>query len=145
MRLNTLLFYMNCPDSLYNLEKTPESKALVKQKLQSYVETTTRFVVDNGYYDTVRSVDVFNELLNRFAMSGETAYMYRGDIPQTLITMPNSELDVDDNIKSGWLKHLDIVDLCDVIAVARRNLPTTDFMYSDDNLTDPKKLHLLPT
>ena len=140
MRLNALLFYMDCPDELYNLEKTPENKMLVKQKLQSYVEATTRFVVDNGYSDTVRSVDVFNELLNRFAMNGETPYMYRGDIPQTPTTMPNGEIVVDDNIKSGWLKHLDIADLCDVIAVARKNMPTTDFMYNDDHLIDPKKI-----
>lgn len=140
MRLNTLLFYMDCPDELYNLEKTPENKALVKQKLQNYVEATTRFVVANGYSDTVRSVDVFNELLNRFAMNGETPYMYRGDIPQTPTTMPNGEIVVDDNIKSGWLKHLDIDDLCDVIAVARKNMPTTDFMYNDDHLIDTKKI-----
>jgi len=140
MRLNTLLFYMDCPDELYNLEKTPENKILVKQKLQSYVEATTRFVVDNGYSDIVRSVDVFNELLNRFAMNSETPYMYRGDIPQIPTTMPNGEIVVDDNIKSGWLKHLDIADLCDVIAVARKNMPTVDFMYNDDHLIDPKKI-----
>jgi len=135
VRLNTLLFYMDCPEELYSLDKTPENKALVKQKLQSYVDATTRFVVDNGYSDTVRSVDVFNELLNRFAMSGDTPYMYRGDIPQI-----TTELGVDDNIKAGWLKHLDMDDLCDVIAVARRNMPTTDFMYNDDHLIDPKKI-----
>ena len=140
VRLNTLLFYMDCPDELYNLEKTPENKMLVKQKLQNYVDATTRFIVDNGYSDTVRSIDVFNELLNRFAMTGETPYMYRGDIPQTSTTMPNGEIVVDDNIKSGWLKHLDIADLCDVIAVARKNMPTTDFMYNDDHLIDTKKI-----
>lgn len=140
VRLNTLLFYMDCPDELYNLEKTPENKMLVKQKLQNYVVATTRFIVDNEYSDTVRSVDVFNELLNRFAMTGETPYMYRGDIPQTSTTMPNGEIVVDDNIKSGWLKHLDIADLCDVIAVARKNMPTTDFMYNDDHLIDTKKI-----
>lgn len=140
MRLNTLLFYMDCPDELYNLEKMPENKILVKQKLQSYVEATTRFVVDNGYSTTVRSVDVFNELLNRFEMNGETPYMYRGDISQTPTTMPNGEIVVDDNIKSGWLKHLDIADLCDIIAVARKNMPTTDFMYNDDHLIDTKKI-----
>ena len=140
MRLNTLLFYRDCPDELYNLEKTPENKILVKQILQNYVEATTRFVVDNGYSDTVRSVDVFNELLNRFAMNGETPYMYRGDIPQIATTMSNGEMVIDDNIKAGWLKHLDITDLCDVIAVARKNMPTTDFMYNDDHLIDPKKI-----
>lgn len=140
VRLNTLLFYMDCPDELYNLEKTPENKILVKQKLQSYVEATTRFIVENGYSDTVRSVDVFNELLNRFPMTGEISYRYRGDILQTSTFMSNGEIIVDDNIKSGWLKHLDIADLCDVIAVARKNMSTTDFMYNDDHLIDYKKV-----
>ena len=66
--------------------------------------------------------------------------MYRGDIEQVKTEMSNGQLEVDDNIKSGWLKHLDINDLCEVIAVARQNLPDTDFMYNDDNLIDPNKL-----
>ena len=140
VRLNTLLFYMDCPDYLYDLETNDKNKEIVKQKLESYIYATTQFIVDNGYAGTVRSIDVFNELLNRFALSGNTPYMYRGDIPQTPTIMPNGQLDVDDNIKAGWLKHLDISDLCDVIAVARKNLPTTDFMYNDDNLIDPQKI-----
>lgn len=139
VRLNTLLFYMDCPDELYSLEKNPENKALVKQKLKSYVDATTKFISQNGYTDTVRSIDVFNELLNRFAMSGDEPYRYRGDIPQVETKTANGLFGVDDNIKSGWLKHLDIADLCDVIAVARTNLPNIDFMYNDDNLIDPNK------
>jgi len=138
VRLNTILFYMDCPKSLYLLPKTPENHNLVKQKLTSYVDGITQFITQYGYVDTVRSIDVFNELLNRFALSGEIPYMYRGDIRQEDYTMPNG--DIDDNIKSGWLKHLNIRDLCEIIAVARRNLPTIDFMYNDDNLTDPKKI-----
>lgn len=140
VRLNTLLFYMDCPDELYNLEKTKENKVLVKQKLQSYVDATTKFIVENGYSDTVRSIDVFNELLNRFSMSEEPLYMYRGNIPQLETILPNGSLVIDDNIKSGWLKHLDIADLCDVIAVARKNMPTTDFMYNDENFIDSNKI-----
>ena len=135
VRLNTLLFYMDCPDSLYNLEKNEQNRSLVKQKLLSYVDATTRFVMENGYGEVVRSVDVFNELLNRHAMPGDTPYVNRGRINQ------DSSLYEDfDNVKSGWLKHLDIEDLCDVIAVARRNMPTIDFMYNDDYLTDPRKI-----
>ena len=134
VRLNTILFYMDCPENLYNLEKTPENRALVKQELLKYVDAVTSYVRDSGYNDVVRSVDVFNELLNRFAMDGEVPYKYRGDIEQ------NPNVKDFDNIKSGWLKHLNIDDLCDVIAVARRNLPNTDFMYNDDNLTDSRKM-----
>lgn len=140
VRLNTLLFYMDCPEDLYELEKTEENKKLVKQRLTSYVDETTKFIRDNDYTSTVRSIDVFNELLNRFSMYGETPYSYRGDIEQLKTKMPNGQLEVDDNIKSGWLKHLDIEDLCEVIAVARQNLPNTDFMYNDDNLIDLSKI-----
>lgn len=133
VRLNALIFYMDCPEYLYQLPKNEESKRLVKQKLTDYVSATTKFIAENGYSDVVRSYDVFNELLNRFSMNGEISYMYRGDIPQTGLT-------VDDNIKSGWLKHLDISDLCDVIAEARRNLKESDFMFNDDNWIDPRKI-----
>lgn len=134
VRLNTLLFYMDCPDNLYNLPVTEENKQRVKQVLFNYVEQITSFIKDNGYDSTVRSIDVFNELLNRFAMEGDTPYQYRGVISQDLNVKDF------DNIKSGWLKFLNIEDLCDVIAIARKNLPETDFMYNDDNLIDSRKI-----
>ena len=135
VRLNSILFYMDCPEHLYSLEVNDENKTLVKKTLSNYVDATTRFIADNGYSDTVRSIDVFNELANRFAMDGDTPYMYRGDIKQVKV---NGE--VDDNIKSGWLKHLNIEDLCDVISIARKNLPNVDFMYNDDNVIDSRKM-----
>lgn len=130
VRLNTLIFYMDFPEEFNDLEITTKNHERVKKALMDYVDATTKFIRDNNYVDTVRSIDVFNELLNRFAMEKEPPYLYRGDIT------PASE---DDNEKAGWLKFLTIEDLCDVIAVARKNLPTTDFMYNDDNLIDPKK------
>lgn len=133
VRINTLIFYMDCPKELYDLEKTEENKELVKQKLMDYVDATTKFIRDNGYSETVRSIDVMNEVLNRFPMTGNQPYQYRGDITSSSL---------DDNIMAGWLKHLTIEDLCDVLTVARKNLPSTDFMYNEDNLVDPNKLPL---
>ena len=49
VRLNTLLFYMDCPDSLYNLDVNKENKEKVKQALADYVKQTTEFIRDNGY------------------------------------------------------------------------------------------------
>ncbi len=135
VRLNALIFYMDCPEYLYQMEKSEQSKQLVKQRLMNYVSSTTKFIGENGYSDVVRSSDVFNELLNRYPMDGEVPYQYRGAINQE----PSLYRDFD-NVKSGWLKHLDIEDLCDVIAEARRNLPSVDFMFNDDNLTDPRKI-----
>lgn len=116
VRLNALIFYMDCPEYLYQMEKSEQSKQLVKQKLMDYVSATTKFIGENGYSDVVRSYDVFNELLNRYPMDGDVPYQYRGSINQE----PSLYKDFD-NVKSGWLKHLDIEDLCDVIAEARKN------------------------
>ena len=133
VRLNTLIFYQDCPQGLYELEKTPGNRARVKAALGSYIDAVTKFIRENDYEDTVRSIDVLNELLNRFPLSVENPYQYRGTISQ-------KEAPDFDNIQSGWLKHLEIEDLCDVLVRARRNLPKTDFMYNDDNLIDENKL-----
>ena len=135
VRLNTLLFYMDCPEELYKLDPTQEeNKDKVLETLKDYIGQITDFINKNGYTETVRSIDVFNELLNRFPMNGDTPYQYRGYIYQ------DSEAKDFDNIKSGWLKFLDVEDLCEAISVARKNLPDTDFMYNDDNLIDPDKI-----
>lgn len=136
VRLNALVFYMDCPDKLYDLEKTQENKEIVKSKLTEYIDETTKFIGQSGYSDTVRSIDVFNELPNRFPIEGDVPYKYRGDIEQT----KDEHGVISDNIKSGWSKHLSVEDLCDAASVARTNLPNTDFMYNDDNLTDSAKL-----
>lgn len=132
VRANALMFYMDCPEEIYNLEQNSTSTAIAREKLETYVDSVTRVMAD--YPGVVRSVDLFNELLNRHALDGDVPYMVRGDIPQ--------DMDVADfdNIKSGWLKHLTVEDICEIMQVARRNLPNVDFMYNDDHLTDPKKL-----
>ena len=136
VRLNALVFYMDCPENLYDLEKTQENKEIVKSKLTEYIDETTKFIGQSGYSDTVRSIDIFNELPNRFPIEGDVPYKYRGDIEQT----KDEHGVISDNIKSGWSKHLSVEDLCDAASVARTNLPNTDFMYNDDNLTDSAKL-----
>ena len=136
VRLNTLIFYMDCPEYIYNMEKSEESKKFAKEKLRYYVDETTKFISKEPYSDTVRSIDIFNELLNRFPLEGQQPYLYRGNIEQTT----TSDGKVSDNTKAGWLKHLDLNDLCDIAAVARKNLPNMDFMYNDDNLIDSNKL-----
>ena len=136
VRLNALVFYMDCPEKLYDLEKTQENKEIVKSKLTEYIDETTKFIGQSGYSDTVRSIDIFNELPNRFPIEGDVPYKYRGDIEQT----KDEHGVISDNIKSGWSKHLSVEDLCDAASVARTNLPNTDFMYNDDNLTDSAKL-----
>ena len=136
VRLNALVSYDACPEDLYELDENSENKGIVKDKLIKYIDETTKYIGQSGYSDTVRSIDIFNELPNRFPLEGDTPYKYRGDIEQT----KDASGVVPDNIKSGWSKHLSIEDLCDAATVARTNLPDTDFMYNDDNLTDPAKL-----
>lgn len=131
-RVNALMFYMDCPEEVYKLEEGHEATRIAREKLTFYVDEVTKVLAD--YPDVVRSVDVFNELLNRHPMVGDVPYMVRGDIPQ------NVDSDDFDNINAGWLKHLSVEDICEILVTARENLPTVDFMYNDDHLVDPNKL-----
>lgn len=131
-RINALMFYMDCPKEIYNLEEGNEATRIAREKLTFYVDEVTKVLAD--YPDVVRSVDVFNELLNRHPMVGEVPYMVRGDIPQNV---GDNEFD---NVNAGWLKHLTVEDICEVLVTARGNLPKVDFMYNDDHLVDPNKL-----
>ena len=133
VRINTLMFYMDCPDEIFELDVSSTSKLIAKEKLSFYVDETTKVLAD--YPEVVRSVDIFNELLNRHPVVG-MPYTLRSDFPQEKDANGN----YDDNTKAGWLKHLDLDDLCEIMAIARNNLPNVDFMYNDDFLTDPKKL-----
>ena len=132
MRINTLMFYMDCPKEVYDLNEGLEASRIAKEKLEFYVDNVTKVLAE--YPDVVRSVDVFNELLNRHPMSGDVPYMLRGDIPQ------DKNSGDFDNIDAGWLKHLSVEDICEVLVTARGNLPHVDFMYNDDHLTDPAKI-----
>lgn len=131
-RVNALMFYMDCPEEVYKLEEGHEATRIAREKLTFYVDEVTKVLAD--YPDVVRSVDVFNELLNRHPMVGDVPYMVRGDIPQ------NVDSDDFDNINAGWLKHLSVEDICEILVTARENLPKVDFMYNDDHLVDPNKL-----
>lgn len=128
VRINTLMFYMDCPDDIYEMEVSPTATMIAKEKLGFYVDEATKLFAE--YPDTVRSVDIFNELLNRHPVVG-MPYTLRSNFPQE---------NADDNTKAGWLKHLDLDDLCEIMAIARGNLPNVDFMYNDDFLTDPEKM-----
>ena len=114
------------------------------KNLDEYIDRKMEEGIRFSYMDIIYSaiVRIIKERpqLNRFAMNTNPPYMYRGDIEQEKIQLPNGNFEVNDNIKSGWLKHLDIADLCEVIAVARQNLPEMDFMYNDDNIIDPNKI-----
>ena len=57
---------MDCPEKLYNLEKTEDNKKLVKQKLTSYVDATTRFIRDNGIIKVSRSTKQLNLKINKY-------------------------------------------------------------------------------
>lgn len=132
MRMNTLVFYMDCPKDIYEMDEGVEATKEAKEKLGFYISEVSKTLSE--YCDVVRSVDVFNELLNRHPMVGEVFYMLRGDITQ------HEDMENFDNIDAGWLKHLSVEDICDVLVAARENLPQMDFMYNDDYLTDPEKI-----
>lgn len=138
VRLNTLIFFEDCPKDLSNLEYNSENKQRVYDELLKYVDGTTKMIAsynqkslkENGY-EVVKSVDIFNELITRFSEDFNGQYLNREDVSKS------------NNIEAGWQKFLNIEDLCSIALVARKNLPNVEFVYNDINLEDKNKLPVL--
>ena len=146
VRLNALLFYMDIPDKLDRLPNTPQNKELVKNKLRDYIDDISKLINEyneqckkEGKKPVVKTVEVLNELLNRFSMDGIVNYDYRGNIDTDdhRVTKDNP---LYDHIRGGWLRFLSVEDLCEIVEDARRNLPDVEFMINETNLEDPKKI-----
>ena len=145
-RLNTLLFYMDIPDRLESLPKTQENIEIVKQTLKSYVEDISSFIgeynaksVSEGKTPTIRTVEVMNELLNRFSLNDEISYLYRGQIDTDEHRISRKDPNYD-NLRAGWLRFLNIEDLCEIMHSARLNMPNVNCMINECTLEDPRKL-----
>ncbi len=145
VRLNTLLFYMDTP---LNLENMPyeQGKIEAKKLLENYVEDITSVIakynndcIQRGEKPTVRTVEIFNELLNRFAMNGNVTYDYRGhiDTDEHRINTDNPNYD---DLRAGWLRFFEIEDLCSIMEIARRNLPNVNLMINECTLEDSRKI-----
>lgn len=135
VRLNALIFFEDCPKHLSKLEFNEINKQRVYDELLKYVDSTTQMIasynqksLENNGYEVVKSIDIFNELVTRFANDFNGQYLNREDIPKN-----NSQ-------ESGWQKFLSIEELCEIALVARQNLPNIEFVYNEVNLEDNNKL-----
>ncbi len=144
-RLNTLLFYMDTPPLLESMP-LEQGKAEAQRLLERYVEDITSVIakynedcIQKGKQPTVKTVEIFNELLNRFAMDGNVPYEYRGhiDTDKHRITKDNPNYD---NLSGGWLRFFEVEELCSIMEIARKNLPNVNLMINECNLEDPRKI-----
>lgn len=144
-RLNTLLFYMDTPEKLDNMPYS-EGKSVAKKLLEDYVDDITKVIaeynnncVQNGDKPTVRTIEILNEMLNRFAMDGDAPYEYRGHIDTDNHRIERNNPNYD-NLKAGWLRFFEIEELCEIMEIARKNLPNVNFMINECTLEDNKKI-----
>lgn len=144
-RLNTLLFYMDTPQIL---ESMPFEQGKVEAKilLERYVEDITSVIakynedcIQRGEKPVVRTVEIFNELLNRFAMNGNVPYEYRGHIDTDEHRISKDDPNYD-NLRAGWLRFFEVEELCSIMEIARRNLPNVNFMLNECTLEDSRKI-----
>ncbi len=144
-RLNTLLFYMDTPQILENMP-FEQGKVEAKRLLERYVENITSVIakynadcIQRGERPTVRTVEIFNELLNRFAMNENTPYDYRGHIDSDdhRISKDNPNYD---NLRGGCLRFFEVEELCSIMEIARKNLPNVNLMLNECTLEDPRKI-----
>ena len=144
-RLNTLLFYMDTPQLLENMS-FEQGKIEAKRLLERYVENITSVIakynedcIQRGEQPTVRTVEIFNELLNRFVMDGNVPYEYRGhiDTDEHRISKDNPNYD---NLRGGWLRFFEVEELCSIMEIARKNLPNVNLMLNECTLEDSRKI-----
>ena len=126
VRLNALIFYMDFPNKLRDA-----SKESVKYYLDKYVMGVVDYIKKNGYEDQVESIDAFNELINRTSSNKSVPYALRGTFKERT-----------DNLDGGWLNALDLTDICDIIAKAKKELPNVEFIYNEVNLQDSRKFEI---
>ena len=123
VRLNSIFFYMDFPDRYKN-----KSKEEIKEYLRKYVVDLCTYIKENGYEDTIESIDALNELLNRTISKVGNEYDIRG-----------SYKDNSDNFAGGWLNYLSLEDVLDILSDAKRILPYTNFIYNEVYLFEDKK------
>ena len=144
-RLNTLLFFMDTPQQLESMPYE-QGKVEAKRLLERYVENITSVIakynedcINRGEQPTVRTVEIFNELLNRFPMEGPTTFEYRGHIDTDEHRVDENNLNYED-LRAGWLRFFEIEELCSIMEIARKNLPNVNLMINECTLEDPKKI-----
>lgn len=122
VRIASLISYDSFPDYLKN-----KSQEILKQKLITYVDYLTKYIKNYNITHKrtdrkpiIRSVNVFNELI-----TSEAPYEWRGK-------SKNKDI-------SGWQFYLSLEELCDIISIARKNLPDVNFVYNDCNLENKSK------
>lgn len=123
VRLNTLFFYMDFPDRYKN-----KPKEEIKEHLRKYIIDLCLFIKENGYEDSIESIDALNELLNRFSSKVGNEFDLRG-----------TTKDTSDNMTGGWLNYLSLEDVLGILADAKKILPNTKFIYNEVNLFNDKK------
>lgn len=134
VRLNALIFFEDCPIELSSLEYNSKNKQFVFDILSNYVDQVTKYIehfnkvcLQQKGKEVVKSIDVFNELITRFQQDFDGKYLNRENIKENFT-------------ESGWQKFLSVEDLCEIILIARKNLPNVEFVYNEMNLEDAKKI-----
>ena len=131
VRGNSLISYMGCPDYIYAAEPSQEMHDRAYKELDNYIKGMFSLLSRPEYQGRVRSIDIFNELLNRKG----NEFMFRGDAPQDV---PSSQFD---DYNSGWYKHLSLEDIFELIAKNKHLLEgKVDFMYNEVFLENPQKM-----
>ena len=126
VRLNALIFYMDFPNKLRDA-----SKESVKYYLERYIMGVVDYIKKNGYVEQVESIDAFNELINRVSSNKTVPFALRGTFKERT-----------DNLDGGWLNILNLTDLLDILAKAKKELPNVEFIYNEVNLQDSRKFEI---
>ncbi len=140
-RLNACLFYMDTPEWVTTLNNGAKSKSIVYNTLSLYINDITQHIkeYENKYQiNIVETIEVLNEpLIN----NGQ--YKYGRDFVTRKYEYEHSlnkkSKLKDPNFNPGWLRFLEIEDICKLCTIVRHNLPHVKIMCNEYKLENRNK------
>ena len=141
VRINALIFYMDTPDEINSLKLNQKNKKYVLSLLMKYIDDIIDVIKNyQEENDTiiVDTIEVLNEPLIRFQERYNGFYCPRSDVHRARLTTKRKWL-TNDNLAPGWLRFLDMEDICKIYEHIKNELPEVNLMVNECFLENRKK------
>jgi GH35 family endo-1,4-beta-xylanase len=141
VRLNALIFYMDTPEEVNSLKLNQKNKKYVFSLLMKYIDDIIDVIKNyQEENDTVivDTIEVLNEPLIRFQNGYDGFYCPRSYVHRYRLATKRKWL-TSDNLAPGWLRFLDMEDICKIYEHIKNELPEVNLMVNECFLERRKK------
>jgi GH35 family endo-1,4-beta-xylanase len=141
VRLNSCIFYKDTPEWINNLKYNKKNKYFVYNLLSIYLNDITQFIKmyeSANDINIVETINLLNEPLNSIRdLRYANGFEPRNDIYWSGLARKSKIKDK--NTSPGWLRFLEIEDICKLATIIRHNLPHVKLMCNEYKLENRNK------